>query len=47
MKTRYLIGELDVFSGILFIIGLIELKDNPAAGIFLMGLGLLKQFSGK
>ena len=44
---RYQIGELDIFAGIIFLIGLMELSNNNSLGLFLLGLALLKQFSGR
>jgi hypothetical protein len=47
MMIRYQIGSLDLISGILFLVGLNQLKNNPDLGIIIMGLAVLKQFSGR
>ena len=45
--TRIELGNLDVVSGLIFLIGLWLLLRKPALGLSLMGFAILKQFSGR
>ncbi len=46
-KLRTQIGDLDIYSGLLFLVGLWVLSDDPKIGIIILGLAILKQYSGK
>ena len=47
MKFRWAIGDLDVASGILFLVGIFVVTYDSKTGLILMGIAILKQFSGK
>jgi hypothetical protein len=40
-------GNLDAISAILFLVGIFTLKENSLAGLILIVLGIIKQFSGR
>ena len=47
IPTRIPIGNLDLISGIIFLVGLTLIDSNPSLGLVVMGLAILKQFSGR
>lgn len=47
IPTRIPVGNLDLVSGLIFLLGISMSNSNPEIGLFLMGLAILKQFSGR
>jgi hypothetical protein len=47
INFRYELGDLDIIAGIFFLVGIVELQYNATVGLLLIGLAILKQFSGK
>jgi len=46
MMLRYQFGAVDAVSGVIFIVGLTSLQYNVTIGLILLGIAVLKQFSG-
>jgi len=47
IPTRINLGKLDLISGIIFLIGLSIIQSNTNWGLIIMGIAVLKQFSGR
>lgn len=47
IKTRWELGNLDIYSGILFIMGIFVVSMGNKFGWFLIVLSFLKQLSGR